>query len=319
MAARCRWTASVAPALDLRVATNAVAASFVNEFVPGLDADGTVSGNATVTGTPDAPKFAWDATWTDFAVDATRSVGLPPLAVTARGEGDMAATSVDAEATGGGLTLTATGNVPLSGEGVELSIDGRSTGLDLGQPVLARLLSGETTLAASVTTGPEGRIAVSGLSIGGTGLTATGDLTLQGDTIDGTFDGRIADLSLLAEESDGAAEFNAKISGSMARPNIDATVIVADGMILDQKVTGASVRFEGAPTDDGGWDGALTLAGNFAGHPLSGTARAEIAGQRRPVLPRGQPRGRREPHHRRDRADRCRTPVRAASTSSRRT
>ena len=177
---------AVSPDLDLRVAIDAVAASFVNEFVPGLDADGTISGNATVTGTPDAPEFAWTATWTDFAIDATASIGLPPLAVTARGQGDLKATSVDAEATGGGLTLTATGSVPLTGDGVELSLDGRSSGLDLGQPVLARLLSGETTLSATVTTGPEGRIAIADLAIGGTGLTATGDLTLQGETIDGT-------------------------------------------------------------------------------------------------------------------------------------
>lgn len=267
----------VSPNLDLRVAIDGVAGSFVDEFVPGLAAGGTITGTAAVTGTPDAPVIAWTATWTDFAIAATRSIGLPPLAVTARGEGTATATSVEAEATGGGLALTATGTVPFAGDGVELSLDGRSSGLDLGQPVLARLLSGETTLSAEVTTGPGGRVAISDLSVGGTGLTAIGNLTLQGDTIDGTVDGRIADLSLLALESDGAAEFNAKISGSLDRPAVDATVLVAEGRILDQPVTGASVRAEGAPTEGGGWNGALTLAGNFAGHPLAGTARAELA------------------------------------------
>jgi len=268
---------AVSPNLDLRVAIDGVAGSFVDEFVPGLAAGGTISGNATVTGTPDAPELAWSATWTDFAIDATRSIGLPPLALTARGEGAGTETSLDAEAAGDGLVLTANGTIPFSGDGVQLSVHGRSIGLDLGQPVLARLLSGETTLSAEVSTGPEGRVAISDLSVGGTGLIATGDLTLQGDTVEGTIDGRIADLSLLAAESDGAAEFNARISGSLDRPNVDATVLVADGRILDQPVTGASVRIEGAPTEAGGWNGALTLAGNFAGHPLAGTARAELA------------------------------------------
>ncbi len=268
---------TVSPDLDLRVAIDGVAGSFVDEFVPGLAADGTISGTATVTGTPDAPDLAWTATWTDFAIDATRSIGLPPLAVTARGAGTGTETSVEAEATGGGLSLTATGTVPFTGDGVQLSLDGRSSGLDLGQPALARLLSGETALSAEVTTGPEGRVAISDLSVDGTGLTATGDLTLQGETIDGTIDGRIADLSLLAAESEGAAEFNARVSGSLERPTIDATVLVAEGRLLDQPVTGASVRVEGAPTESGGWDGALSLDGNFAGHPLAGTARAELA------------------------------------------
>lgn len=268
---------AVSPNLDLRVAIDTVAAAFIDEFVPGFDAGGTISGNATVTGTPDAPAFAWAATWTDFVIDATRSVGLPPLAITARGNGTAAATSIAAEATGGGLSLTATGTVPFTGDGIALRLDGRSSGLDLGQPMLARLLSGETTLSAEVSTGPDGRIAISDLAVGGTGLTATGNLTLAGETIDGTVEGRIADLSLVAAESDGAAEFNARISGSLARPGIDARVLVAEGTILDQPVTGASVRFEGAPTESGGWDGALTLAGNFAGHPLAGTARAVLA------------------------------------------
>ena len=50
------------------LAIDEVAGSFVDEFVPGLAAGGTISGNATVTGTPDAPAFAWTATWTDFAM-----------------------------------------------------------------------------------------------------------------------------------------------------------------------------------------------------------------------------------------------------------
>ncbi len=72
------------------------------------------------------------------------------------------------------------------------------------------------------------------------------------------------------------AELAAKVTGSIDAPNIDATVTVAEGTLLDQTIADASVRFEGAPTE-GGWQGTLTLGGTLAGQPLAGTARAEVA------------------------------------------
>mgnify|MGYP000665994065 CR=1 FL=1 len=273
-----RVAGSVSPTLDLAVEIDSVSSSFVNAIAPGLDASGTINGSARVTGTTDAPAFEWTVTWTDFAVAAADSIGLPPVTVSARGQGTTAGTSVEATAEGGGLDLTATGNVPFGGDdGVRIDVEGRAEALDLGQPALAGLLSGETTLSATVTTGAGGELAVSDIAIGGTGLNLTGDISLAEDSIDATVDGRIADLSALAPDSSGAAEFNARISGSLAKPEVDATVRVPEGLILGQPVDGASVSFTGAPTDAGGWDGELALSGNFAGHPLSGTAQAELA------------------------------------------
>ncbi len=268
---------AVSPNLDLRVTADNVAASFLNAVVPDLDASGTITANATVTGTPDSPAFAWTANWADLALPAMDGIGLPPLAVTAHGEGTAVSTSVMAEATGGGLTLRADGTVPFDGSATDIAVTGEARGVDLGQPLLARLLYGETTLSANVATGENGRIAITDLAIEGSGLDATGSLTLQGDTIDANVDGRIADLALLAEQSSGEATFNARITGSTARPDVSATVVVPDGTMLGQPVDGASVSFTGAPTEDGGWDGALTLGGAFAGHPLSGTAQATLA------------------------------------------
>ncbi|MBN9020742.1 MAG: hypothetical protein J0H08_01310, partial [Rhizobiales bacterium] len=215
--------------------------------------------------------------WDGFALPATRSAGLPPLAVTARGEGTASATSLDAQATATGIALTATGKVPFDGSPVDIDVGGTINGVDLGQPVLAGLLAGETTLSANVGTGPGGRLTVSDVAVAGSGLNATASLTLDGDTIDATVDGRIADLSVLAEQSSGEATFNARVTGTMARPDVAATVVVPNGEMLGQPVDGASVGFKGAPTEAGGWNGTLTLGGAFAGHPLSGTAEASLA------------------------------------------
>ncbi len=266
----------VAPQLDLKITVDKVDGSFIDSIAPDLGAAGTVTGSATVKGASAKPAIAWQLDWTDFAIAQSRSIGLPPVRLTAKGSGDQSATSLDANLAGGGLAVAVTGNVPFSGGDIELSVSGKANGLDVGQPILARLFTGETSLAATVTVGSAGKVAVNGLSVESAAMSATGDLSLDGTAISGAVEGKIADLGALAPQSRGAMAFSANISGSTKTPNIDATVAVADGVVLDQPVRNASVEFAGAPTD-GGWRGALTLAGELAGRALSGTAKAELA------------------------------------------
>ena len=61
--------------IDLRVAMNGVAAAFLERFSPGLGASGTISGSATVTGTPAAPRVAWRIDWAGFNVAAAAEGG----------------------------------------------------------------------------------------------------------------------------------------------------------------------------------------------------------------------------------------------------
>lgn len=215
-------------------------------------------GTATFTGTVSA-EGANGKTATDFA-------DLRPLS-------PLAGRPIS-----GALTASADGR--LFGTETNLKIDALATNLNTGDATVARLLAGETHLSGTIVRQADGSTTISGLTVAGAAVTATGDVTMTAATIDGTLNGGIADLSRLAEASSGAATFAATISGSPGRPTVDTTITIASGKLLDQPVENATVHLQGAPSDTG-WLAALTLEGLFGGKPLAGKAGASLdaAGQ----------------------------------------
>src|SRR5690606_33546284 len=129
-------------------------------------------------------------------------------------------------------------------------------------------------VTGTVSTGFQGRFSLSDLNSQAAQTRLSGDLELTPDSIEGAFSGEISDLSQLAAQSSGAASFTAEISGSPARPNLEATVEMAEGRLFDRQVENASIALSGAPSETG-WRGALTLDGAFAGKPLAGGAEAD--------------------------------------------
>ncbi len=156
------------------------------------------------------------------------------------------------------------------GEASRFTVEGTAVDLHPGDATLARLLGGVTGFRATVERS-DGTTAITEASIDGIGFDASGGVTLSADTIDATLSGTIADLSQLAEQSSGAGTFTARITGSPSRPDVDASINIADGMLAGQRVQSAVIAFKGAPTGEG-WAGALDLDGSFAGGPLTGTA-----------------------------------------------
>lgn len=236
-----------------------------------------------------------------------------PLILSAEGTYDTETRSADtnADLTAAGATITFAGTVsaagangraettiddlsrfspfagrPLSG-GVRAMADGRfgaesdfalsATGvnIDPGDATLRRLLAGTAEISGRVQLAENGSASVTNLSVTAPAVQATANGSIARDAIDLTLDGSIADLAALADASSGAANFTARVSGAPSRPDVDATVRVASGRLLDQPIEEALVRFAGAP-DDTGWQGALTLSGSFAGTPLTGTATATL-------------------------------------------
>ncbi len=110
--------------LDVRVAGLPV--SLANAFQPDLGAAGTLSANARVTGTPAAPQAAFDVTGSGLSVAALREAGVGPLALAAEGRfADDVVTLASATVSGGdGLSLRASGRVPLTGSGLDVSVTG---------------------------------------------------------------------------------------------------------------------------------------------------------------------------------------------------
>jgi translocation and assembly module TamB len=174
----------------------------------------------------------------------------------------------------GALSATLKGQF-FGANGVKLAIDGTASDLDPGEPSLAPLLAGQTRFTLNLTDDLAGRLALEGVSVAGATLTVDGGMSLDGRSIDGSFNGTVADLAALADQSSGAATFSAKVAGSLDRPTFDATVQVADGRLVDQPIRNATVSVKGEPVD-AGWRGALKLGGSFAGRPLEGTAQAVL-------------------------------------------
>ncbi|RVB58785.1 hypothetical protein ENZ75_33895, partial [Mesorhizobium sp. M7A.F.Ca.CA.002.04.1.1] len=76
--------------LDLAAQFSALPAALANEFSPGLDAVGTLSGTAGVTGPPAAPDVRFNAQLAGVETSQTRQAGLGALAVDAAGSYTMA-------------------------------------------------------------------------------------------------------------------------------------------------------------------------------------------------------------------------------------
>ena len=199
------------------------------------------------------------------AVKGRTTVGFPDLTPLSPLAGRTLAGAIDATADG-----------TLAGSEPAFTLGGTATNLDPGDARLARLLAGDTKFAASVRGQPGGGFAVSDLAIDGTGVTARGSASLGADAIEARLDGSLADLGRLADKSEGAATFTLHASGATARPDVEATVAIAEGRLLDQPVRDAKVDLKGTPTD-AGWQAVLGLGGSLGGGRLAGTAIATVS------------------------------------------
>ncbi|UVC11366.1 translocation/assembly module TamB domain-containing protein [Rhizobium sp. TH2] len=113
--------------LDLKIKVTALPASLANTFASGLDAGGTISANATVSGTPASPMVNFDVNWQSAMTSQIRAAGIPALVVTAKGKLENKVLSINTNVRGGGgLTLSANGTVGTTGsQSLNLSVKGQ--------------------------------------------------------------------------------------------------------------------------------------------------------------------------------------------------
>ncbi|APO69474.1 hypothetical protein IE4872_CH03891 [Rhizobium gallicum] len=91
-------------------------ASVANGFVPGLAAEGTISGTASVSGPLSAPKVDFKLNWKNAATSQTKGAGLSPFAITANGELADNSLTIDTDLTGdSGLSMKGGGTVAITG------------------------------------------------------------------------------------------------------------------------------------------------------------------------------------------------------------
>lgn len=116
--------------LEVSVRAQSVPLAAIETVMPKLGLSGTLNGNVKITGTTEAPTGTWRLRIDKLVTAQTRDNGLPALTIAASGRLADHRTSLDAtiRAAGAGA-LRAKGTVPLTGDGLDLTLRGP---IDLG-------------------------------------------------------------------------------------------------------------------------------------------------------------------------------------------
>ena len=185
-----------------------VPASIANSFVPGLAAEGTLSGTAKAAGTLPAPAVDFDLNWKDAATSQTKSAGLKSLGLSATGRFADNKLAFDANASAaGGVAAKASGNAVVAGTTVQ--------SLNINADV--------SNVPASIANGFVPGLAASGTVSGtvkasGTPSSPEADFTLDWKDLatSQTRGARLASLNFTASGkfADNKLDFNANASGA---------------------------------------------------------------------------------------------------------
>ncbi|WP_306913427.1 translocation/assembly module TamB domain-containing protein [Rhizobium mesoamericanum] len=108
-------------------------ASLANGFVPGLGAEGTISGTAKTSGTPTNPIIDFKLDWKDAATTQTRASGIQPLSANAHGELANGSLDFTTSLSGSGVSMKAGGNFVIAGQNAQsLALDADISNLPAG-------------------------------------------------------------------------------------------------------------------------------------------------------------------------------------------
>lgn len=264
----------LSPSLNLTAALRNVTPDLVKPFAPDIDAEGTLSADATLTGTPARPTGTVRLTANALRMRTGPGRALPPANLTARA--DLAGTSAQLDlrlAAGRLATIAVTGSAPVSTTG---PLNLRSTGqldLTLLDPILTpagRRARGRLALDATIAGTP--------LSprLGGSAQLSGGDVR---DDAQGVHISAIAANLALEGQSIRITQFTGRAgSGTIA---LAGTVgILAPNQPVDLTLTAVNARPIASPLLTADLDANLTLRGQLASRLMAGGAvrirRAEI-------------------------------------------
>lgn len=248
--------------LDMVVDIADLPLSIANAVVPSLGLAGTLNGKATISGEAAAPRVSFQARAGGINAAAIGSYGIAPLSISASGTYEGNAVTLDTlSANGaGGLAVSGSGRVPLSGPGVNVSLTGAAP-LSLANQFVADRggqLSGTVNISARVegsVTSPQfaGSVSTSGagyidpeLNLRLTGI--TGRASLSGNTA--TIEQLSANLAT-----------GGSVSGS-------GTVGLTGAFPADISVNFNSARYADGDLFVATVSGGLKLTGNLLGTPL---------------------------------------------------
>lgn len=258
--------------LDIALDIEQLPLSIVNTIMPSLGLAGTLDGHATITGTGQDPRVAFEAHGVGLDAAAIKDFGIAPLSLSAKGNYANQTIILSALSAKGaqGLTLTGSGRVPLSGAGLDVALKG-SAPLTLANRFVADRggqLSGSVNLAAQVSgslSAPQfgGKISTSDAGY----IDPELNLRLQGISGSASVNGKNVVIdSLSAKLATG---------GSVAA---SGSVGLSNGFPANIKLALNSARYADGNMFVATIDGNLALTGNLTGNPLlSGAVLVEKA------------------------------------------
>ncbi len=143
----------VSETLDLDLELAGLPLDIANVIAPRLGLEGEVNGSARVTGARTTPDVAFNVSGAGLASAATRSAGLPSVALDATGATADGRLELDAQvAASGGLASQISGSVPLDGSALDLVVDLQAFPLALVDQIAGRRgLQGAISGAATIT------------------------------------------------------------------------------------------------------------------------------------------------------------------------
>jgi len=256
-------TGKAGETLDLNVRLAALPARLANAFAPGLDAAGTLSGTAQVSGSASDPSVRFNATLADGAIAQTRDAGFGAMRIESNGTfagGQLQFSAKVGE--GSGLGLDGGGSVNVNARSLNVNFSGRVPFGFLTRRLAEQglALSG----AADVTIRASGSFSAPQLSgtVRSTGaqfIHAPSGMAINNLATDITLGGGAATINSIT----GTLSTGGSLSGS-GRIGIDA----AAGFPADLKLRVADGRYTDGEIVTANFNGDLTVTGSLTGSPL---------------------------------------------------
>lgn len=230
-------TGSAGETLDIAADIKELPASLANSFVPKLDAQGTISGKVSVTGTPAAPIANFKLDWKDAATSHTRDAGLSPLAIGADGKFADNRLDFQTDLSGkGGVSLKAAGNFITAGPNAQsLDVDADVVNIPAG---LANAFVPDLAVEGSITgkVTASGKLPVPALDFklnwknAATRQTRLAKLSSLGLAASGKLEGNVLDFNANATGSGG---LSVKAGGNFVTAGADARTLKLDGTLAN--------------------------------------------------------------------------------------
>ncbi len=239
---------SAGKAFDLTLDIDGLPLSIANAVQPALGLEGTLTGSARIDGTRTAPDASFDLVAAGLASGQTRSAGLPPIEVTARGRTEAARLRLDAALAAQGLDARANGTLPLGRGSLALDVTLASLPLALidqlaGSQGLAGTITG-TGRIGGTTSAPEASFDLNGSGITARPLQQNGIAPL-GLALRGGFAGNALQLGSAEVSNDQGLALSASGRAPLAGPGLDlratgAVPLSLANALLDERSAEAS-------------------------------------------------------------------------------